>query len=83
MSLNTLADEGAHGFEREPFLKDSSPPSPGHADGLPQEVHPEIHQDKGQSDVEQAQHGILGGRADAGLIFDAIASLNALAIMPL
>jgi len=47
MSLNALADEGEHGFEGETFLKDPSATAPGHTDGLPQEVHPEIHQDKG------------------------------------
>jgi hypothetical protein len=74
MSLNDLADEGAHGFERETFLKDSSATASGYADGLPQEGHPEVGQNKSQGHVKQAQHGILGGRADAGLMFEAIAS---------
>jgi hypothetical protein len=49
---------------------------------LPQQVNPEIDQDKGEGDVEQPQHGILGSRADAGLIFDAIAGFSLPVRMP-
>jgi hypothetical protein len=80
MSLNRLADEGEHGFEREARLKDPSSVSSGRTDRLPQQVNPEIDQDKGQGDVEQPQHEIFGGRTDAGLIFDAIAGLNTKAV---
>lgn len=80
MSLNRLADEGEHGFEREARLKDPSPTSSGCAHRLPQQVNPEIDQDKGQGDIEQPQHRILGGRTDAGVIFDAITGLNTEAV---
>jgi hypothetical protein len=52
VSLNHLADEGKHGFERKSFLKDPSPASSGRTHHLPQQVNPEIDQDKGQGDVE-------------------------------
>ncbi len=80
MSLHRLADEGQHGFERQALLKDPSAASSGHTHRLPQQVHPEIDPDKGQGDIEQPQHRILGGRADAGLIFDAVAGFNPEAI---
>ncbi len=52
MSLNHLADEGKHGFEWKPFLKDPSSASSGRTHRLPQQVNPEIDQDKGQGDVK-------------------------------
>lgn len=80
MPLHRLADEGQHGFEREALLKDPSPASSGRTHHLPEQVNPEIDQDKGQGDVKQPQHGILGSGADAGVIFDAIAGLNTEAV---
>ena len=80
MSLNLLANKGKHGFEREARLKDLSPASSGRTHRLRQQVNPEIDQDKGQGNVKEPQYGILSDRADAGLIFDAIAGFNAEAV---
>ena len=77
MTLHRLADEGQHGFEWEPLLIDSSPPLLGYAHDLPQQVHPKTDQDKREGNVEQPQRLGFGRGADAGMILDTIAGLNA------
>ena len=48
----------------------------------PEQEDPEIDQNKSQSNEKETQSGLLGGRADAAVILEAVAGFSLPATMP-
>jgi hypothetical protein len=44
---------------------------------VPQQIHPQIDQDKSQSNKQQSDYWILGSGADPAGIFDSVAGFDA------
>jgi hypothetical protein len=57
-------------------MENESPSLSGLTDIGPSEVHPEINEDKRDSDIKEPSHRILRGGSNATLVLESIARFN-------
>lgn len=81
MSLNCLREKLQHRFEAKQFSVNDSSSSLCLVDKVPEQIHPEIDQNKGEGNKQQSSYRVFARGADATVVFDSVTGFNAKAIV--